>query len=322
MTNASHTSASSLAIHARGLTKSFGSVHAVGGIDLDVAQGEVVAFLGPNGAGKTTTIDMLLGLSRPDSGDVTVFGRSPRAAISRGQVSAVLQTGGLLSDLTVRETVAMTATFFADPRPVDEVLERAGIGDIAGRMVGKCSGGQQQRLRFAMALLSDPGLLILDEPTTGMDVEGRRDFWTAIRHDADRGRTVVFATHYLEEADTYADRIVLVRKGQIVADGTSAEIKNLAAGRQVRATLPAADREAITALPGTVSFEQRGDAVLISTQNSDAAARYLLTQTTAVDLEITSHNLEDAFIALTTDAADPAATADSDATDPAASVAA
>jgi ABC-2 type transport system ATP-binding protein len=295
------TADTALAIDAHGLTKSFGRVHAVNGIDLQVSPGEIVAFLGPNGAGKTTTIDMLLGLSKPDSGTVTVYGHSPRGAIARGQVSAVLQSGGLLKDLTVRETVTLTSTFFANSRPVDEVLERAGIRDIGNRMVGKCSGGQQQRLRFAMALLSDPGLLMLDEPTTGMDVEGRRDFWGAIRQDAARGRTVVFATHYLDEADTYADRIILVRKGKIVADGTAAEIKNLASGRLVRATLHDADQVAIAAVPGVTSVEKRGESILISTSDSDAAARYLLNQTAAVDVEITSHNLEDAFIALTGD---------------------
>lgn len=290
-----------LAIDAVDITKRFGSVHAVEGITLTVRPGEIVAFLGPNGAGKTTTIDMLLGLSRPDTGSVQVFGHSPRAAIARGQVSAVLQSGGLLADLTVRETVRLTASFFRDPRPVDEVLERAGILDIGDRFVGKCSGGQQQRLRFAMALLSDPGLLILDEPTTGMDVTGRRDFWAAIRADAARGRTVVFATHYLDEADEYADRIILVRAGRIVADGTSAQIKNLAAGRQVRARLASADLAAISAIAGVNGAEQRGERILVSTSDSDAVARYLLTHTAAVDLEITSHNLEDAFIALTGD---------------------
>ncbi|MHA7985297.1 ABC transporter ATP-binding protein [Rathayibacter sp. CAU 1779] len=290
-----------LAVDARGITKRFGQVLAVDGIDLRIAPGEIVAFLGPNGAGKSTTIDMLLGLSQPDEGEVSIFGGSPRAAIGRGLVSAVLQSGGLLNDLTVRETVTLTASFFTAPSPVETVLERAGILDIAERRVGKCSGGQQQRLRFALALLSDPGLLILDEPTTGMDVDGRRSFWQAIRADAARGRTVVFATHYLEEADLYADRIVLVRKGRIVADGTSAEIKNLASGRVVRATLPDADVVALGALPGVTSAETRGDAVILTTTDSDAAARYLLTQTSAVDLEVTSHNLEDAFVALTGD---------------------
>jgi ABC-2 type transport system ATP-binding protein len=214
-----------------------------------------------------------------------------------------MQTGGLLKDLTVGETVRLTATLFADSRPVEEVLERAGIAGIAGRLVGKCSGGQQQRLRFALALLPDPALMVLDEPTAGMDVEGRRDFWTAIRRDADRGRTVLFATHYLEEADAYADRIVLMRHGKIVADGTAAEVRSMSTGRSVRASLPGADDAALRGLPGVRSVEIRGDRVIIQTTDSDAVARYLLTATEGRDLEIVAHNLEDAFLALTGDGA-------------------
>ena len=237
-----------------GVTKDFGDVHAVRGIDLEIQPGEMVAFLGPNGAGKTTTIDMVLGLSHPTSGEVEVFGMAPRQAIARGLVAAVMQTGGLLKDLTVRETVQYTASLFADTKPVDAVLESAGIAEIAGRKVAKCSGGEQQRLRFAMALLSDPALLLLDEPTTGMDVEGRRSFWNAIREDASQGRAVLFATHYLEEADLYADRIILISNGSIVADGTGSEIKALASGRTVRATLPGPTPRRSPALGGV---EQR-----------------------------------------------------------------
>lgn len=299
------TSTRAAAVSLSGVTKDFTngrqSVHAVRGIDLELQQGEIVAFLGPNGAGKTTTIDMILGLSRPTTGTAQVLGMEPRQAIARGLVSAVMQTGGLLKDLTVRETVAYTASLFADTRPVDEVIANAGITDIAGRRVAKCSGGEQQRLRFAMALLSDPALLLLDEPTTGMDVEGRRAFWSAIRRDAAQGRTVLFATHYLEEADAYADRIVLISHGRIVADGTGAQIKALASGRTLRATLPDADESALAALPGVTGVEIRGDSVLVHTRESDEIARYLLTQTTARDLEITAHGLEDAFITLTGD---------------------
>ena len=180
-----------------------------------------------NGAGKTSTIDIILGLAQPSAGEVTVYGLTPRRAIIKGLVSAVMQTGGLLKDLTVGETVEYTSQLFAMSRPVNEVMERAGIAPIADRLVGRCSGGEQQRLRFAMALLPDPELLVLDEPTQGMDVEGRRDFWQAVRDDAAQGRTIIFATHYLEEADAYADRVVFISKGRIVADGTAAEVKGL-----------------------------------------------------------------------------------------------
>src|SRR3954451_17290669 len=292
------------AIALHGLTKRFGAVTAVDGLDLTIEPGEIVAFLGPNGAGKTSTIDMVLGLSRPDAGTAEVFGMTPRSAVAHGLVTAVMQSGGLLKDLTVAETVELTAALFAHTRPVAEVLERAGLTAIAGRRVAKCSGGEQQRLRFAMALLPEPDLLILDEPTTGMDVEGRRDFWSAIRADAERGRTVVFATHYLEEADAYADRVVLIRRGQIVADGTPAEIRALSAGRRISATwdgVTTAEATAVRSLPGVEDVELRGDTVLIHAADSDGVARHLLTATPARDLQITSRGLEDAFIALTGD---------------------
>jgi ABC-2 type transport system ATP-binding protein len=290
-----------LAISAMGLRKDFGSVHAVQGIDLEIRSGEIVAFLGPNGAGKTTTIDMILGLSEPTAGSVSVFGQSPRSAISHGLVAAVMQTAGLLKDISVRETLELTGSLFVHRASVDSVMKRAGITDIGDRRVNKCSGGQQQRLRFAMALLSDPELLILDEPTTGMDVAGRRDFWAAIRQDASRGRTILFATHYLEEADEYADRIILVRQGRIVADGTAAQIKAMAAGRTVRATVPGVTSQLLEAVPAADSVEVRGETVLIHSKDSDAVARFLLSHTAAHDLEIESRGIEDAFIALTSD---------------------
>ncbi|WP_426566480.1 ABC transporter ATP-binding protein [Angustibacter sp. McL0619] len=289
------------ALQLRDLRKSYGDVRAVDGIDLTVERGEIVAFLGPNGAGKTTTIDMMLGLARPSGGTVQVLGFEPHQAVARGEIAAVMQTGGLLKDVTVRETAQMMAALFRSARPVEEVLARAGIADIGDRMVGKCSGGQQQRLRFALALLPDPSLLVLDEPTTGMDVEGRREFWAAIRADAARGRTVLFATHYLDEADAYADRIVLVRHGRVVADGTSAQIKNLASGRVVSATLSGVSEVELAAVPGVERAERRGDRVLLRGKDSDAIARHLLTHTAARDLEIASTGLEDAFIALTGD---------------------
>jgi ABC-2 type transport system ATP-binding protein len=245
---------------------------------------------------------MILGLARPDAGTVSVYGRAPVDAIARGDVSAVMQSGGLLKDFTVRETVAYTASLYVNAQPVADVLARAGITAIADQRVGKCSGGEQQRLRFAMSLLSNPRLLLLDEPTAGMDVEGRREFWTSIREDATRGRTVMFATHYLEEADAYADRIVLVRQGEIVADGTTADVKSMASGRSVRATLPRADRDALAAVPGVTSVELRGDTVIIACTDSDMVARHLLTETLATNLEISANSLEAAFVTLTADA--------------------
>jgi ABC-2 type transport system ATP-binding protein len=296
------TGSGQLAVDLDGVVKRFGAVTAVDGISLQIRPGEVVALLGPNGAGKTSTVDMLLGLSHPSEGSVAVYGRPPHEAVALGLVSAVMQTGGLLKDYTVEETVKLTGVLFGRPQSaVDEALERAGIADIGKRLVGKCSGGQQQRLRFAMALLPDPELLILDEPTTGMDVGGRHDFWTAIREDARGGRTVIFATHYLEEADAYADRVVFVRRGQVVADGTAAEVKAMASGRTIRATMPGATRSELQALAGVETVEVRGDTVFLTSRDTDAVARYLLTDTDARDLEITSRNLEQAFLTLTAD---------------------
>jgi ABC-2 type transport system ATP-binding protein len=300
--------AAPLAVELQGVSKHFGPVQAVRGVSTRIASGEIVAILGPNGAGKTTTIDMILGLSQPTAGQVSVFGGQPRHAVARGLVSAVMQTGGLLKDLTVGETVEYTASLFAQSEAVGEVLGRAGISEIADRRVGKCSGGEQQRLRFAMALVPNPELLVLDEPTTGMDVEGRRSFWAAIRKDAEEGRTVLFATHYLEEADAYADRIILLRHGLIVADGTASEIKAMAAGRTVRATLAGASESELSSIVGADSVEIRGDTVLIHSNDSDAVARYLLTATPARDLEITARGIEEAFLALTGDEPAPGVT--------------
>ncbi|MBV9048300.1 MAG: ABC transporter ATP-binding protein, partial [Solirubrobacterales bacterium] len=194
-----------------------GPVHAVRGIDVSITRGETVALLGPNGAGKSTTIDMILGLARPDSGTVSVLGDSPRDAVKRGRVGAMLQTGDLIRDLLVRELIAMVAALYPSPMDVEEVLELAGLREVSEHRTQKLSGGQTQRARFAVALVSDPEVLILDEPTVAMDVEARRAFWAAMRRFAARGRTVLFATHYLEEADANADRAVLMAHGKVVA---------------------------------------------------------------------------------------------------------
>jgi ABC-2 type transport system ATP-binding protein len=291
------------AVRLAGLTKRYGQLTAVDSLDLTIRSGEVVALLGPNGAGKSTTIDMLLGLSRPDAGTVSLYGVTPAEAIRRGQVNALLQSGGLLPDLTVREIVALVAALHDRPRPVPEVLDRAGVADLAKRRVGELSGGQQQRVRFAMALVSGPDLVVLDEPTTGLDVEARREFWATMREETRLGRTVLFATHYLDEADAYADRIVLMRAGQVVADGTAAQIKSVVSGRTIRATLPGADLATLAALPGVDAAEGRGDSVLLHCTDSDATLRALLAGTAAYDIEVTARGLEDAFLALTVEGA-------------------
>lgn len=211
-------------ITAADVHRHFKGVRAVDGVDLTVPRGEVMALLGPNGAGKTTFLDMVLGFTRPGSGTLEVFGGSPRRAVAEGRVGAVLQTGALLEDLTVAQTLRYVAGCHRRHLPVAHVVERAGLEQIAARKVKKCSGGERQRLRFGLALLTDPELLILDEPTAGMDVGARADFWTAMHAEADRGRTVVFATHYLQEAADFADRIVLLRSGRVHTAGTVHEL--------------------------------------------------------------------------------------------------
>lgn len=285
------------AVALSGLRKRFGEVRAVDGIDLVISPGEVVALLGPNGAGKSTTVDMLLGLSTPDDGRISVFGRTPREAVVAGQISAMLQSGALPDDATVAETVALIAALHRRPMPVARVLEQAGIADLAGRRCTKLSGGQKQRVRFALALVSDPSLLVLDEPTVAMDVETRRAFWQQMRAYTDTGRTVLFATHYLEEAQDYADRVVLMRAGRIVADGSVAQVRAAVSGRTIRAVVPAATD---LSLPGVRSVERRGDQITLTCTDSDAAVRELLTRHPhAHDIEITALGLEDAFLALT-----------------------
>lgn len=280
---------------------SSGAFRAVDGVDLDIRQGEIVALLGPNGAGKTTTLDMVLGLTNPTDGDVSVFGGPPRRAVRAGRVSAVLQSGGLLRDLTVRETVALIASTFDNPLGVDEAMARAGVTDLARRRVSKCSGGEQQRLRFALALLPDPDFLVLDEPTAGMDVTARRAFWDTMREDARNGRTVVFATHYLEEADSFAQRIVMMAGGRVVADGTTAEIRATATGRRVTAYVDEAAVPDAVARLERAGAEVEADAgrLLVRTGDSDAIARLLLGDIGARDLEISAGSLDDAFSALT-----------------------
>lgn len=275
------------AIRAAGLRKAFRSgdgtpVVAVDDVDLTVRPGEIVAFLGPNGAGKTTTVDMLLGLTRPDAGTIEVYGTSPADAVRRGLVSAVMQTGGLLNDFTVEETVRAIAALHGRTDRVEAVLERARLTGIAGRRVEACSGGEQQRLKFALALVPDPDLVILDEPTTGMDVGARQEFWQAMRDDAAHGRTIVFATHYLAEADEFAERTVLMNHGRIVHDGATTDVRAAYGGR-------------------TLTFRPPADVQDAAGIDADwlAQVRRALAPLGVTDVEVSAASLEAAFLALT-----------------------
>ncbi len=273
------------------------------GVEIEIEIGETVALLGPNGAGKSTTIDMMLGLLAPDAGEVSLFGRAPADAVAAGAVGAMLQTGSLIRDLSVRELVTMMASLYPKPLGVDEVLELTGASEFASQRTQKLSGGQTQRARSAVALVSNPELLVLDEPTVAMDVEGRHAFWRTMREFATRGKTVLFATHYLEEADAYADRAVLMAHGKVVADGPTNEIKAMVGTRTIRATLPGAelaDLTALAALPGVSGVDRRGEAVMLTCADSDQAIRALLAAYPhARDIEIIAAGLEEAFLTLT-----------------------
>jgi ABC-2 type transport system ATP-binding protein len=296
------------AIRLSGLTKKFGTLTAVNDVDLTIQPGEVVALLGPNGAGKSTTIDLLLGLARPTAGTAELFGEDPRSAIVTGRVGAMLQGGALLPTTTVRESVALIHALHKHPLSIDEAMERAGVTDLAKQKIASLSGGQMQRARFAVAVVSNPDLLILDEPTAAMDVSARHSFWESMREFTDMGKTVVFATHYLDEADTFADRIVIMSDGRIIADGTPSEVKSVVSGRTLSFTLPASpgtgESETLLHLVGVTHVERKGSRILLQTEDSDATLRALLaSHPDAADIEIVSRNMDDAFIALTSEGA-------------------
>ncbi|HMH57866.1 MAG TPA: ABC transporter ATP-binding protein [Galbitalea sp.] len=294
------------AIRLSGLTKKFGTLTAVNDVDLTIQPGEVVALLGPNGAGKSTTIDLLLGPARPTDGTAELFGEDPRHAIVTGRVGAMLQGGALLPTTTVRESIALIHALHKHPLSVDEAMERAGVTDLARQKIASLSGGQMQRARFAVAVVSNPDLLILDEPTAAMDVAARHSFWESMREFTRAGKTVVFATHYLDEADTFADRVVIMSAGRVIADGTPSEVKSIVMGRTVSFTLSGADPsassvpEALEGLVGVTNLEQRGSRILLQSEDSDATLRALLASYPAAsDIEIVSRNMDDAFMALT-----------------------
>ncbi|GII79239.1 ABC transporter ATP-binding protein [Sphaerisporangium rufum] len=291
------------AIELSGVRKSFGAVRAVDGLDLTMEPGRTVAILGPNGAGKSTTISMLLGLARPTAGTVRVFGHSPEEAVARGEIGAMLQEGALIPELTVRETVDFIRRLYPRPLPLEEILRMADLTELAGRRADRLSGGQTQRVRFALAIAGGPRLLVLDEPTAAMDVESRRAFWESMRGYASAGRTVLFATHYLEEADENSDRVIVMARGRLVADGTAAEIKAGAGAGAGTVAFSLGDQPAagLDVLPGVTAVDIQGGTVRLVTADVDAtvAALYRGTDLDVRDLQVRGADLEDAFLSLT-----------------------
>lgn len=292
--------AAAWAVAFQGVERRFGDVVALAGIDLAIEAGTTVALLGPNGAGKSTAIGIMLGLDEPTAGTARTLGGSPRAAVASGRIGAMLQSTGLPSGLRVDELVAFARRLYPAPLATADLLDRAGLGALGARRIEALSGGESQRLRFALAIAGDPDLVFLDEPTVAMDVETRRAFWGDMRRSASEGRTILFATHYLDEADEVADRIVVLDRGRIVADGTSATIKAAHGGKTVRFTLAEPDPFILATLPGVTDVRVLRDRVSLATSDGDATARAVFDTGLAFrDLEIAGADLEDAFVALT-----------------------
>ncbi|MBC9712496.1 ABC transporter ATP-binding protein [Streptomyces sp. TRM66268-LWL] len=287
------------AVDLSAVVRAFPSVRAVDGIDLTIERGETVALLGRNGAGKSTTISLLLGLDEPDEGAVRLFGTTPELAVRKGQVGAMLQDGRPISRVTVRELVTFVGRAYPKPMPVAEALALAGLAEVADRRVDRLSGGQVQRVRFALALAGNPELIVLDEPTAALDVEARRTFWESMRGYARRGNTVLFSTHYLQEADANADRIVVIDRGRIVADGSAQDLKRRAGGTLVSFDLAGRDSGWLDTLPGVTAVEIRGERAGLRSEDSDATVMALAGRGAIRGLRVEGTSLESAFLALT-----------------------
>jgi ABC-2 type transport system ATP-binding protein len=283
----------------RDAIKTFGKVRALDGVSLAVGQGETVALLGPNGAGKTTAILLLLGLRRPTSGSAKLFGRDPRDRASRLRTGVMLQESGVPDTLKVGEVIELFRRLYPQPLTVAAALAAAGLERQATALVTGLSGGQRQRLYFALAIVGDPDLLFLDEPTVGLDVEARRAFWTVIAEKARQGRAVLLTTHYLEEADALADRVVMIGRGRVIAEGTPAEIKSRVVGRKIRCrtALPLAE---IAALPGVRDVRRQDELTEVFAAEAERTVFELLSRDPSLSaLEVRGADLEEAFLSLT-----------------------
>jgi ABC-2 type transport system ATP-binding protein len=281
-------------------TKKYGNVEALKGVSLEIELGEVVAMLGPNGAGKTTSISLLLGLRKPTSGKALLFGLKPDDLNARSRVGVMLQESGIPAMLKVKEIVDLFRSYYPKPMARDRAIAMAGLEEKADALVKELSGGQRQRLYFALAVCGDPEVLFLDEPTVGMDVEGRRSFIERIAEFAQMGRTVVLTTHYLEEADQLAKRVIVIDRGLVIADASPQEIKSKVAGKRVRFTAVALTDKDLDGLPITTSTVT-DHTVQLFTNQPEAVLRELFRQGIEIsDLEVSGADLEDAFISLTT----------------------
>jgi ABC-2 type transport system ATP-binding protein len=283
------------------VNKNYGDVRALRAVNFQVNAGEVVALLGPNGAGKTTAVKLLLGLLHANAGKVRVFGADPTSPENRMRTGAMLQVGRVPETLRVREHIDLFSTYYQKPLAPAEVLATAGLAKLSDRKFGDLSGGQRQRVLFALAMCGDPDLLFLDEPTVGLDVEARRMLWDEIRQLVSRGKTVLLTTHYLEEADALADRVAVINRGEIVAEGTPAEIKAQAAGKRIRC-ITRLPLSVVRQIPGVNQIKEDRGAIELHADEAEPVVRELLARDLSLSgLEVTSAGLEEAFLALTQD---------------------
>ena len=282
-----------------GVDKNYGEVRALKGVHFRVRAGELVALLGPNGAGKTTAVKLLLGLLQPNTGKVRVLGGDPTNPENRMRTGAMLQVARVPETLRVREHIDLFSSYYQNPMASSAVLAAAGLEKLSERKFGDLSGGQRQRVLFALAICGNPDLLFLDEPTVGLDVEARRMLWEEIRQLVRRGKTVLLTTHYLQEADALADRVAVINKGEIIAEGTPAEIKAQTAGKRIRC-VTRMTMEVLRAIPGVTEVKEDREAVELHTPQAEPVVRELLARDAGLSgLEVTAAGLEDAFLALT-----------------------
>lgn len=281
------------------VNKNYGEVRALKGVNFRVRAGELVALLGPNGAGKTTAVKLLLGLLQPNGGKVRVLGGDPTNPENRMRTGAMLQVGRVPETLQVREHIDLFSSYYQNPMPAAAVLAAAGLEKLSGRKFGDLSGGQRQRVLFALAICGNPDLLFLDEPTVGLDVEARRMLWDEIRQLVGWGKTVLLTTHYLQEADALADRVAVINKGEIIAEGTPADIKAQTAGKRIRC-ITSLTMETLLQIPGVTEVKRDRDAVELGAQEAEPVVRELLSRDQGLSgLEVAAAGLEEAFLALT-----------------------
>jgi ABC-2 type transport system ATP-binding protein len=286
-----------------GVRKHYGTVVALDGLDLEVRGGEVLALLGPNGAGKSTSIALLLGLATADDGRVLLFDRDPRELQARAAIGVMLQSAGIPDTLKVRELLEVTRSYYAAPRSIADCVALAGLDGLLERRYGRLSGGQQRRVQFAMAVCGRPKLLFLDEPTTGLDIDARQRLWAAIRELVAEGAGVVLTTHYLEEAEALADRVVVINRGRVVAQGSVAQIRSRVAQRRVRC-ICALDAAVVSRWPEVTACTRDGDRLEIVADAAEAVVYRLLTEDPRLaELEVMRAGLADAFVEITREAA-------------------